>query len=442
MGWSGWSRRHTYGIEGRRRGGVADVVHHRWCAIERRHRGLFALISRSARDKAIPYEWQPPSAQKANDDTLTAHMARGWHIRAVPTGLPEHLATVAAKQAFWQMGPAMLQKIGRHCGVEALRGLGTFDLIYNLVKHVLRCSDAEALAVCEKRFLSPGPACVANVGGGVAMVAHVARASFGHALRRSPFQLRFRLSRIDLCRRWHIQNSAGLSVPGASFILRALVPSRQSHVCCMSYVFAPPCRFNEPPHIPSDAMDILLQMDEAIQMADPSEHEKFVAQKEKAKTYKQERAELITAYSQKRKVVRGAGEPCVNTSATKKKQKESAKSGRRVYPPTFPVGDVTQRELSALAPPGAHVWHDRQHGGWQGHYPPFPRIGRSWSCHGGCRNAGILVLQELWSRWSAHNAVPEASCPIRDLFDLVVHDSSEPPRPASSSAAASSSGAR
>lgn len=188
-------------------------------------------------------------------------------------------------------------------------------------------------------------------------------------------------------------------------------------------------------------MDILLQMDEAIQMADPSEHEKFVAQKEKAKTYKQERAELITAYSKKRTTVWGAGVPCVNTSASKKKRQEASKSGRRVYPPTFPVGDVTQKQISALAPPGAHVWQERQHGGWQGHYPPFPRVGRSWACHGGCRGAGILVLQDLWSKWSAHNAVPLADCPISDLFDLAPSSVSGPAAAASSGAASSSNGA-
>lgn len=202
-----------------------------------------------------------------------------------------------------------------------------------------------------------------------------------------------------------------------------------------------PHRFAEPPHIPDDAVDLLLQMDDALQMVDQDEFNKFVEQREKAKEHKRQRAEFAEASVKKKKVVVGAGAPCINTLASKKPQTQASKAGQRVYPPTFPVGDVTQKLLSALAPPGAHVWQDRQHGGWQGHYKPFPRVGRSWASHGGCRAAGIWVLQDLWTKWSIHNAVPIEACPIQYLFQLTEGSDAAASALASNPAASSGGGA-
>lgn len=101
----------------------------------------------------MSYEWLPPSAQKLSDDTLTQESAHGWHIRAVPKYSADTLAVIAAKEAFWQLGPAMLQKLARYFKVQLKRGASTFDIVHTMVMKVVQCDERAALAICEKRLL-------------------------------------------------------------------------------------------------------------------------------------------------------------------------------------------------------------------------------------------------------------------------------------------------
>lgn len=99
----------------------------------------------------MSYEWQPPCLQKAARPELACNVVGGWHIRAFPTSSADSLGSVAAREAFWQLGPAMLQKLAKVIGMQTPKGLDTFELIHSMVMHQLKCSEAEALQICEKR---------------------------------------------------------------------------------------------------------------------------------------------------------------------------------------------------------------------------------------------------------------------------------------------------
>ena len=67
-----------------------------------------------------------------------------------------------------------------------------------------------------------------------------------------------------------------------------------------------------------------------------------------------------------------------------------------------------------MLPAGASLWKDVRYGSYQGHYPPYPRVGRSWAKYGE-KGALVLVLQELWSHLFS-TGEPRSACPIADLY--------------------------
>lgn len=179
----------------------------------------------------------------------------------------------------------------------------------------------------------------------------------------------------------------------------------------------------------TDAMDLLMSIDDAVQVIDPSDQQKIKAVQERVKVQRHELATYTKDWQAKPAVVKGSAPELVSVKAKAKARKASS-AGQRVWPDRIPVGDLTQAELAALTPPNGHIWHDRRSGGWQAHFPPFPRVNRLWHMHGGCRPAAILCLRYLWEKWCIVNGVDQARCPIGDLWSCSV--ASEQPLPTGS----------
>lgn len=127
-----------------------------------------------------------------------------------------------------------------------------------------------------------------------------------------------------------------------------------------------------------------------------------------------------------------------STGKSKKPKVKSAPPSERRLPP----GDLFQPDLKPLLPPGGSLWRGHQRGTWNGHYPPFARITKSWLLYGH-RTAAVLVLRQLWEQHLLVSGQEISECPILGLFDDNAAEAALPDASSSSGAARSSAvGAR
>lgn len=123
---------------------------------------------------------------------------------------------------------------------------------------------------------------------------------------------------------------------------------------------------------------MLLTVDDALQVVDQSDQEKVRAEQGRVRTHKHEAASYERDWQAKRSQVRSASSLAGGSGRPKRNRKGSGEVDRLpAYPPSFPKGEVTQAQLARLTPPRGYIWTDHQHGGFQAHFKPFPRIDRS-----------------------------------------------------------------
>lgn len=72
-------------------------------------------------------------------------------------------------------------------------------------------------------------------------------------------------------------------------------------------------------------------------------------------------------------------------------------------------------EAKAMVPKGGFMWRSLRAGGWQSHFPPFPRMSASWHRYGE-REALDMNLRSLWSHYCEIKGLPLTACSVRDLF--------------------------
>lgn len=98
------------------------------------------------------------------------------------------------------------------------------------------------------------------------------------------------------------------------------------------------------------------------------------------------------------------------------------------------LSEVSQTEAAGFCPPGASIWRDRVDGAWCSHFPPFPRLSRSWRKHGECE-ALRMCLSDVWQKHCMVSGIALSDCPLKGLLD------GEPALQPNSRSAASSSAA-
>jgi hypothetical protein len=79
---------------------------------------------------------------------------------------------------------------------------------------------------------------------------------------------------------------------------------------------------------------------------------------------------------------------------------------------------VSQPEACTYCPPGGSIWVDRLNGGWCSHYPPFPRLSRSWRKYGEAECLR-LVLVDLWTKHCNGTGIEIVNCPLKGILDSV-----------------------
>jgi hypothetical protein len=130
-------------------------------------------------------------------------------------------------------------------------------------------------------------------------------------------------------------------------------------------------------------------------------------------------------------------------AAPKKKQKKTnvkTEVGGRIPP----VHELSQATVKKYIPLGSFIWQDRSStsgGGWQCHFPPFKRVGRSFNKYGQAE-ALRLCLVELWEQYCLAQGIPREDCPMKGILDSVALEAEAPSACAVGRAASSSSAGR
>ena len=122
----------------------------------------------------------------------------------------------------------------------------------------------------------------------------------------------------------------------------------------------------------------------------------------------------------KKKLVAAAAKAALAKPKAKSKAKAKGAGKGGGGPPMrdLPDGDLVQAQLRPLVPPGGHIWRANLAGAWCSHFAPFPRFSCSWHLYGH-REAAVLVLRDLWTKYLTFHGLEMSQCSIRGLFDLV-----------------------
>lgn len=175
--------------------------------------------------------------------------------------------------------------------------------------------------------------------------------------------------------------------------------------------------------------DELLSVDEAAEVLQPGDIKQLRSEQMSMNNHKAEALNFKNDFRQKTKMVAEARAKATG-KATARKPQNKRPTGK--YPkkvPVWPEANIPVDLARSCAPEGGTLWRDPRFGSWQGHFEPYPRIGRSWRKYGEGRSLQ-LVLQNLWGWWLFNRGLGEEACPIDGVFDT----------PAAAGASSSSAG--
>lgn len=279
--------------------------------------------------EAVAYVWRAPLWQRTEYPRMR-ELPCALRAFSHDGGKPRPLLQVAAESAFWDVERSTLVKLGGYIGARIQSSMSLFEVVTELVKHIIPDANEERIMSIMKR-----------------RVALLARKN-----------------------EW---------------------------------------------------TDDLLQVDEAAGLLQPGDVKKLKAEQKAAQETKAEAVNFPVAYKVEAKRIVAAKETVAAEakSKAKKRRKASEPAAEGVaYParaPSWPEHSIPLELARTVKPEGGSLWRDVRHGSWQGHYPPFPRVGRSWARYGELP-ALTLVLQNLWGWWLLEHGLEEADCPVKGIF--------------------------
>merc|ERR1719198_1135806 len=160
----------------------------------------------------------------------------------------------------------------------------------------------------------------------------------------------------------------------------------------------------------------LLRVDDAVEVMDKEDQKNASGLKATAQEIERVRREFSDCVRSRRQAIAAqASQQAASSSSSRARRGTAAPRPLRPYT-AVPPGDLTQPQLAARCPPKGHVWKGRRGGTWQGHLPPHSRVSYSWSAYGG-REAGLLVLKDLWGAYMEDTGLQE--CPVAGLLQEV-----------------------
>lgn len=162
------------------------------------------------------------------------------------------------------------------------------------------------------------------------------------------------------------------------------------------------------PSEPTELVQELLQIDEAVQVLDRNDVQSLRREQQSARDAEVQRRSFADQFRAKRAEVKAAANPS-------RKRKASAKADP-ARPRRLPaqLSELAQSEYKRYLPEGAFLWKSNFNGSWNARLPPFGQVSRSWSKHGEFE-ALRLVLAGVWYQWCDVNGIEHSACPMEGL---------------------------
>ena len=161
--------------------------------------------------------------------------------------------------------------------------------------------------------------------------------------------------------------------------------------------------------------DEVMACDEATAVLETSDAEALKNQKKEASETKKDLREFKKEFRQTATRNYQARTATQKQHKAEQRKQKALNSQYSKHIPDLSPSHVTVAEARAMVPPGASVWQDGRYGSWQGHLPPYPRVGRSWRKHGEA-HALQLVLRHLWKLYLVEQGWGPEQCPVKGVF--------------------------
>eukprot|EP00974_Lingulodinium_polyedra_P085372 8266343-Lingulodinium_polyedra.AAC.1 len=134
----------------------------------------------------------------------------------------------------------------------------------------------------------------------------------------------------------------------------------------------------------------LMQVDEAADLLDRGDMQQMQQQQKSSKDKMEEASNFRDSLKEMAQQIAADNKAGTGAEHTNKKtDKKSRAPAKHKQMPTWPQQNIDVHDARACVPGGGFIWRDAKFGSWQGHYPPYPRVGRSWNKYG---EAEALVL--------------------------------------------------
>lgn len=176
------------------------------------------------------------------------------------------------------------------------------------------------------------------------------------------------------------------------------------------------CKYND------CVLEEILQLDEAVQCLDKAEEDDVRQEQKKVRAEQSEHKAFLTRFREKRATVVPPASKGGRAGGAAARGRGNGRGGSAssssVAALRLPEGDLQQRQVKHLLPPGCSIWRSNLQGSWQGHCPPFRRCSASWHLYGH-RFAAVLVLRKLWAQHlEISGGVVPQDCLVEGLFSV------------------------
>lgn len=168
--------------------------------------------------------------------------------------------------------------------------------------------------------------------------------------------------------------------------------------------------------LPTWWSDELLEVEEAAAVLERSDEQEIQKQKEKVASVLGQAQSFRSEFKAKAAAVAKAAAKshAKRRRNTRDKTSTNAADALPERIPPWPEHNIDLHDARRCIPPGASLWRDVKFGSWQGHYPPYRRIGRSWRKYGE-KESLRLVLEYLWEMHLLGTGQGIAACPIAGI---------------------------
>ena len=164
--------------------------------------------------------------------------------------------------------------------------------------------------------------------------------------------------------------------------------------------------------------DEIAVCDEAISVLEPSDAQAAKTEKKQANVEKHNHKEFHKEFTWASRKV-SDDRATFNQRTYKQKIDEFMKKYKK-HVPDLPASDIPVQQARSMIPPGSSLWQDDKYRSWQGHYPPYPRRGRSWRTWG----EGValkFVLRYIWCKYLTDEGWDLNMCPVAGIFEANEH---------------------